>query len=92
MIRTLEALERCAAMLDSIGRYNVPICVYDEALYAAHDDFGLSTYGAHRLIYLSPQGAPANPKRTYVNDVQAVPSKKRKTKWYKEAVSASSLF
>lgn len=94
MIRTLEALQRCAEMLDSIGRTRVPICIYDMHLYAAHDDFGSATYGAHPLIYMSPQGAPPNPKRTYVNDVQEVPAQKKlvRTKWSKHATKASSLF
>lgn len=86
MIRTLEALERCAAMLDSIGRHNVPICVYDEALYAAHKE-----YGAHRLIYMPPQGAPEKAKRGYAADA-APTTKRRKTKWHAESTRASSLF
>lgn len=94
MIRTDEALASCAALLDSIGRVDVPICVYDEALYARYDDFGSAMYGAHRLIYMAPQGAPANPKRTYVNDVQDAPAPKKhtRTKWYRQATTASSLF
>ena len=94
MIRDNAALEKCAAMLDSIGRVDVPICVYDEALYARYDDFGSAMYGAHRLIYMEPQKPPANPKRTYVNDVQdvAAPKKLVRTKWSKHATTASSLF
>ena len=94
MICTEEALAACAAMLDGAGRTDVPICVYDEALYARYDDFGSAMYGAHRLIYMEPQKPPANPKRTYVNDVQdvAAPKKLVRTKWSKHATTASSLF
>lgn len=95
MIKDNDALLACAALLDSIGRADVPICVYDEALYARYDDFGSATYGAHRLIYMSPQGMPPNPKRTYVNDVRDVvqaPKKHTRTKFYRQATTASSLF
>lgn len=98
MTSIFEIESYCDAM-DALGKPSLPVFVYDAALYdelrAKHEDFGACSIRGHRIVWMPPQGAPPNAKRTYVNDVlgEPAPKKKRnKTKWTPDAVRASPLF
>lgn len=96
---TIVELEAYCDAMDALGKPSLPVFVYDADLHAAlvarYDDFGACSIRGHRIVWMCPQGAPPNAKRTYVNDVlgEPAPKKKRnKTKWSPNATKASSLF
>lgn len=85
-----EHVANCA-VLDGIGRPNVPVLVYDKDVYDALCAAYGAAIGGHRLVYFAPQGKPANPRRTgYTADTKT--KKARSTKWSPNATRASSLF
>lgn len=85
-----EHVAHCA-MLDGLGRPGVPALIYDKATYDALCAAHGTAIGTHRLVYMAPQGSPANPKRTgYTADTKV--KKARSAKWSPSATRASSLF